>query len=127
MSSTVTYTNSAPYQGNRPLAQVELLGPVATIRLLALVDTGADYLQVPEAEAIAAGFNTSLAMPITVSTAGSPVTMTLLAGETVSVEGKSVTVSILLNPDPTSEALLGRDALLAAYDAGFNVNEWLWV
>jgi predicted aspartyl protease len=127
MTSTVTYPNSSPYQGNRPIAEVKLLGPVATIRLLALVDTGADYLQVPLAEAVAAGFNTGAAMPITVGTAGSPVGMTLLARETVSVEGKTVAVSVLLNPDPTSEPLLGREALLAAYDAGFNVNEWLWV
>ncbi len=52
--------------------------------------------------------------------------MVLAKGLTVEVEGYLVTVDILFNPLNIGPAVLGRQALLAAVEAGFNASEWLW-
>ena len=46
--STVTYTHNSAYVGNRPYADVVILGRRGSNPAYkALVDTGADYLQLP--------------------------------------------------------------------------------
>jgi predicted aspartyl protease len=124
--TTVAYTGNYPYVGNRPYADVVLHGPSgAAPTYKCLVDTGADYLQLPSAAASLAGL--AGGSPLTVSGSTGSTTMTLMKGVTVEIEGKRVAVDVLFDPSGSSRALLGRQALLAAYDAGFNVSEWLSV
>ena len=52
--------------------------------------------------------------------------MTLISGIDVEIEGKTVAADILFDPSGSTSALLGRQALLAALEAGFNTREWLW-
>jgi len=46
----------------------------------------------------------------------------------VDVEGYRITADVLFDPSPSAAfvPLLGRAAMLAAFDVGFTVVEWLW-
>ncbi|MHB1426435.1 MAG: hypothetical protein ACYC3I_25010 [Gemmataceae bacterium] len=46
----------------------------------------------------------------------------------VDIEGYTITADVLFDPSPGAAfvPLLGRTAMLAAFDVGFNVAEWLW-
>ncbi len=125
---TVNYSHSRPYNGNRPYADVTLVAKSGyqNVSFKALVDTGADHLQIPLSAASSAGLNISTGTPITVRGVAGKAAMYLLSAVSVEVEGKRVTVEVLLDPSGSSSALLGREALLAAAEAGFNASEWLW-
>lgn len=113
---------------NRPYA--ELIFPAAprSRRLWALVDSGADYLQLPSQFAQRIGVN--------VSTHGKAVSMAVAGGGTVQfirvpsvpvqIEGKLVRVDCLFSPNQAATPLLGRTAFLAAIDVGIDVNGWLY-
>lgn len=126
--TTVSYTASRPFAGNRPYGQVVLHGPtgIRTPLILALVDTGADYLQLPASAAHAVGLSLGGGSPIRIRTAWATATLVLLAGVAVEVEGRRITADVLFHPSSSSRALLGRQALLRAIEAGFNRKEWLW-
>ncbi len=133
----VTYTNQRLYSGNRPYSNVTLLGvtpypsygytPYPNVNFWALVDTGADYLQLPMSAALTAGIDLSRGVPKTVHGATGTAALIFVTGINVEVEGKLVIVDVFFDPTNSSSALLGRQALLAAVEAGFNANEWLWV
>jgi len=122
----VNYSNSRLYSGNRPYADIVLAaGRRPTYK--ALVDTGADYLQLPAAAAWLAGISLVGRASHAITTAGgSSPPMTLVPGVSVEVEGFSIIVDVLFSSAGTTGAFLGRQALLAAFDAGFNTTEWLW-
>jgi predicted aspartyl protease len=125
--TTVNYTNSVPYNGNRPYADVVVVGG-GNPTYKALVDTGADYLQLPIAAMTSAGISASAGSPVSIRTAaGTMTTMTLVKGVKVKIETVTVPVDIVFNPYGGSGAYLGRQALLAAFEAGFKVKEWLWL
>jgi len=124
---SVNYSYDKTYSGNRPYADVKIVGVgKPNICFSALVDTGADYLQIPEYSAVRAGLNVSSASNIQVRGATGTAVLKLLNGAAVIVEGKSITVDLLLEPGNGSSAFLGRQALLAAVEAGFDAKRWMW-
>ena len=126
--TTVTYSNARAYSGNRPYSNVTLSGIQGNpdVNFKALVDTGADYLQLPHSAALTAGINLSSAQSQSVRGATGTSSMLFVRGISVEVEGKSVVVDCFFDPTNSSSALLGRQCLLAAVEAGFNTTEWLW-
>lgn len=127
---TITYGNSKPLTGAnlQPLASIVLAGPAANITIAnVLVDTGADLLQVPLNLATAAGYPLLSGTKVPIRTAGSPIYMVLLSGMYVEIEGKRVKVDMLCHPSSTSRALLGRQALAALSDYGFDATNWHWL
>src|SRR6266496_2150762 len=111
--TTVTYQNSKPYSGValQPFADIVLIGPLRSWPISAvLVDSGADYIQVPEVAANNAGL---LVAPtwISVRTVGGWLNMKKQANVDVEVEGVLISVDLLCHPSPTSRPLLGRNAL----------------
>jgi predicted aspartyl protease len=125
--TTVSYTSSRRFSGNRPYGEVILRGPTgSTPKILALVDTGADYLQLPASAASTVGLSLKVGRSTIVRTAWGMASMTLLHGIDVDVEGANVNVDVLFHPSSMSRALLGRQALLRAVEAGFTKHEWLW-
>jgi len=126
--TTVTYTHQRSYLGNRPYSNVTLLGVAGNpnVNFSALVDTGADYLQLPESAAITAGIDLSRSVPKPVHGATGTAVFIFVTGIDFEIEGKVVVVDALFDPTNSSSALLGRQALLAAVEAGFNASEWLW-
>jgi predicted aspartyl protease len=126
---TVSYGNSKSYVGatSQPLGDVLLVGPAANVSIKGiLVDTGADYLQVPAGAATTAGWSLSAGTLVSVGTAGGTTTMTLLPGVSVEIEGTSVIVDLLCHPSGSSKPLLGRSALRALKEVGFDLSDWLW-
>ena len=126
--TTVTYSFSKIYAGNRPWADVSLnplVSPVVTLKCL--VDTGADYLQINQADAIHAGISLVGATPTSVSTVAGSTTLQLVTGVKVSIEGsKILTVDVLVDTtNSTKPPLAGRLLLLAAFDLGFDISQWL--
>ena len=126
--TSVNYSHNRDYSGNRPYSNITLLGinGGSNVNFSALVDTGADYLQLPASAASAAGINLASAQSASVYGAAGSTTMDFVTGVSVEVEGKTVIVDVLFDPSNSSSALLGRQCLLAAVEAGFNSNEWLW-
>jgi predicted aspartyl protease len=124
---TITYSNHKAYVANRPYADVVLIhGATRGPTHVCLVDTGADFLELPTGAATAVGLSLASGTRVPVSTAaGTHVTMTKLTGVSVEVEGTRVTVDVLFNPHGR-QLLLGRQALFAAFsDVGFQTTRWL--
>jgi predicted aspartyl protease len=127
--TTVTYNYSKPYVGpsRQPLADVTLISPSTRFSIASvLVDTGADFLQVPASAATNAGLSLSAGTSTRVRTVGGIVHMTLLVNVSVEVEGVSITTDVLCHPNAKSRPLLGRKALVALRNVGFDPQEWLW-
>tara|TARA_R110000851_G_scaffold2632_2_gene10762 strand:- start:1252 stop:1617 length:366 start_codon:yes stop_codon:yes gene_type:complete len=117
-----------PYSGNRPWADL-VLNPASgkSPTLKCLVDTGADYMQVNEIDAVAAGISLAGGVPISVTTVAGMAQLKLVCGIQVSIEGSTPkTVDLLVDTTNCTKPLIaGRQILLAAFDLGFNVTEWL--
>lgn len=126
--TTVSYTGSTPYLGNRPWADVVLNPGSGAPVLKCLVDTGADYLQINAADARAAGVPVT-GHPTLVSTVAGSASLQLVSGVSVSIEGSAaVVVDVLVDPtNSTRPVLAGRQLLLAAFEIGFDVSQWLRV
>jgi hypothetical protein len=117
-----------PYAGNRPWADVVLNpGSATPVTLKCLVDTGADYLQVNAADLLAAGISVAGAPLTRISGAAGTATLPLRGKVPVTIEGSKVlTVDVVVDTgNATRPPLAGRQLLLAAFDLGFNVREWL--
>lgn len=131
-----TYGNNKAYAGTRkqPLADMILKGPTSSFTVAgALVDTGADLVQIPHVAGVAAGFLNPLGGPlpsgasvIGVTTAGGGVNMIRLPSVAMDIEGQSVIVDVLFHPSGTSRPLIGRNAIWALKDVGFDTADWLW-
>jgi hypothetical protein len=126
--TTVTYGSSKPYIGNRPWADVVLNPMWGSVTLKCLADTGADYLQVNQADAVAAGLSGPLATATaagTLTAGGSTISLLLVAGVVVDIEAVRVTVDLLVDPtNSTVPAIAGRQVLLKAFAVGFDKKQW---
>lgn len=124
----VAYKKAIPYLKLRPWADVTLSpGTLTAPTLKCLVDTGADYLQINQADAVAAGISLNAASQTSVSVAGGTVSLLTVSNIKVSIEGSKVlTIDALIDPgNATQPPLAGRQLLLAAFDIGFDVGQWL--
>lgn len=128
MSPTINFPNVVLNSGGRPYADVVLLlGAAATnppVTHKCLVDSGADLLQLP-ASAAAPHLVAGIA-PTPISTAGASTNMIRVNGLTVSVEGWQVVVDVLFDPTNTSHLIAGRKLLLAAFQFGIRIGDWLY-
>jgi predicted aspartyl protease len=125
--TTIIFSNSCAYVGNRPYADVVLNPSYPNVPThKCLVDTGADYLQLPATAAATAGINLRQASQITVGTASGSTTLLMLNNLPVSIEGYRVIVDVLFDPTNSSYLIAGRQLLLAAFEVGFNNKTWLW-
>ena len=114
------------HKDNRPYADVKIISTsVATNTTKCLVDTGADYLQLPEDIAIQAGLSLQTAQIKSIKTSsGNLETYKLLTGVKIEIEGKRIITDIMFGP-PNCLCLAGRIALLTAYDIGLDSKSWL--
>jgi predicted aspartyl protease len=128
MAWTNTFANSKAFVGGRPIGLVELCAtsaPYVSVTYACLVDTGADWLQLPDAAAFKAGVNLAAGTPLTLGTAGGGgVAGTLVRGVSLKIEGKGIITAVFFVPG--GAALLGRSGLLAAYDLGMQTADWHW-
>ena len=130
--ATVDFDAGRSYVGRRPRGSIILYGPggpggKTTWAASALVDTGADYMHLPDAAAADVGISLAGARPVRTSTAGAVVTF---QQATVAVEIEGVKVSIPVNFGPNLPALVGRQAIFAIlHTSGFTTTEWLlkWI
>ena len=114
-------------QDNRPYAEIILHGKTTTQfeRIWALIDTGADFIQVNNAIAQRIGIDlTKDGKPKQIQTAGGgQITVTEVGNVEVEVEGKRIRVNCLFGQNQTP--IFGRVAILAAMDIGFDLRGWL--
>jgi len=88
-----------------------------------LVDTGADYLVLPDAAAFAVKLDPNRGAPVPVMGVTGTTTMRRLTGCSVTVEASyPITVDVLFGPG--ARPVLGMDALLAAMETGFEAAHW---
>ena len=122
---TITFSASLSFVGNRPFADVKLnpTHPGAPTHKC-LVDTGADFLQLPLSAATKSGLSMATATAHLVSTASGTVTLQRLNGVTVEIEGKTVKVPVLFDPTNKAPPLAGRGVLLPAFDVGMQPKAW---
>lgn len=126
-TTRVAYSDYLPYFNNRPYASVQLVnGPRTSSVFTCLVDTGADYLLLPSSAAA----SVRLALPrrtVSIGTVGGSISVHQVSGCTVEIEGVSVPVTVLFDPSGNLPLVLGREAIMACCECGFNTQEWLWV
>lgn len=124
----ISFPNSSSYQGNRPYADVVLnpAAPGGSVTHKCLVDTGADYLQLPASAARASSLSLATAIPVAVSTVAGTATMQMLKSVQVDIEGYLVTVDVLFDSSGAKTLIAGRQVLLAAFSLGFRPTDWLW-
>jgi predicted aspartyl protease len=124
---TIFFPNSVLYTGNRPYADVVIKSKKRkTSTFKCLVDTGADYLQLPISAAKQASISLTAATPKDVTTVAGSTTLLFVTGVNVEIEGCPVTVDILFDQTNSTSPLAGRQLLLAAFELGFDVRQWLW-
>lgn len=125
---TVTYPNTISFVGNRPYADVRL-NPShrRSPTYKCIVDTGADYLQLPAAAAAASGLSLASAIAHPIASSAGTATYQRLNRVKLEIEGQSVTVDVLFDPSNTAPCLAGRNVLLAAFELGLEVGRWHWV
>ena len=80
----------------------------------------------PASAANTVGINLNSGVSQNVHGATGTAALIFVTGIDVQIEGKAVVVDAFFDPTNLSSALLGRQALLAAVEAGFNASEWLW-
>ena len=133
MSASIIYVSidfdaGRPYVGNRPKGTVVLTGPGGPLgtrwATIALVDTGADYLQLPQSAANAVGLSLAGASSVSVTGIGTlPVPMHKM---TVSVEIEGYVINVPALFAPNAKPLIGRQAIFAFLNtSGFTTTEWL--
>lgn len=124
---TISFANSVGFSGNRPYADV-VLNPSSrrSPNYKCLVDTGADYLQLPFSAITASGLNPAFAVPHRVTGSAGAATFQRLSAVPVTIEGQPVTVDVLFDPTNTAPPLAGRNVLLAAFDLGMQSTVWHW-
>jgi predicted aspartyl protease len=134
IATTITYFNQSRYVGRRPVADVVVnrTGPT----LHCLVDTGADYMQIPASLTTAVGLDAAYkaaqvsGSTRTVTTAsGHTIAMVLVRGIDVEIDGYICSgVDILFDPGG-GPLLLGRQAFLRAspkWESGFDDANWFF-
>ncbi len=125
--STVDFDAGEQYVLNRPKGAVVLHGPGGPHgtqwKTLALVDTGADYLHLPEEAAQKVGIFLYQAPVFRISTAGGVIRM---VRRNVDVEIQGVKVNVPVNFARGAVPLIGRQAIFRVLEAaGFTTREWL--
>lgn len=127
-NSPISFPNSVLFTQNRPYADV-VLDPKrrSTSTFKCLVDTGADYLQLPISAAQQAGISLASATSTNVTTVAGSTALLLVKGITVEIEGWSVTADVLFDPLNATSPIAGRELLLGAFELGFDVNQWLFI
>jgi hypothetical protein len=124
---TIDFDDSEKYVGNRPKGVVILKGPGGrhgtTWTFLALVDTGADFMHLPDKAATAVGISLANAPVVKLSTAGGIIHA---KRRNVDVEIQGVLVNVPVNFHKDSMPLIGRQAIFRILDtSGFSPSEWL--
>jgi predicted aspartyl protease len=129
--ATVDFDTGRPYVGRRPRGAVILYGPGGphgtAWAVSALVDTGADFMHLPDSAAAGVGISLAAASSVRTLTAGG---VTSFRQAVVNVEIEGVTVSVPVNFGPNVAALIGRQAIFAVlHTTGFTTTEWLlkWI
>lgn len=125
--TVMSFTGSANFASNRPWADV-ILNPshLGSPTHKCLVDTGADYAQLPASAVTSSGLSLASAVSITAHTAGGAASLLMLKAVQLDIEGYLVTIDILLDPTNSRVPLAGRNLLFAAFDLGMESTRWHW-
>lgn len=127
MTWQITFKSTVRFVGNRPYADVKLNPRMSSSPTYkCLVDTGADYLQLPISAAGLASLQIASASQFIVTTAAGSQTMHMLKNVFVEIEGVGAHVDVLFDPTNNAPPLAGRSLLLTAFDLGFQVGDWHW-
>lgn len=121
----MTFYNQALFhRDNRPYADVKLITNTSNHTTKCLVDTGADYLQLPNSVAAQAGLSLASATVKHVKNAtGGTTPYHFLTKVDVEIEGVLITTDIMFGP-ANCLCLAGRTCLLTAFDVGFDNKSW---
>lgn len=130
--TTVTYSVSYPLVANppsvsghtlrRPWAALTLHHASVSRRIWSLVDTGADDCVMDLGVAALLGINLNALPTVVLSTAGGRAQFWRHPQMHVELAGKSASADVLFGV--VSVPLLGRSALLALVEAGFDTTAW---
>jgi predicted aspartyl protease len=128
MAYQVDYDGYNGYVRNRAYADIYCHGLGGRVpnpfHLAGLIDTGADYLELPNSVAQQLGLNLSLYSTNLVLTAGGYIPVAIVPNFGVEIEGKLVTVTTHFMA--LSTALVGLSVIIAAVDIGLDPNRWLY-
>lgn len=122
---SINFTNTVGYRFGRAYVTVELSGPGPRpwVNTDVIVDTGADFLILPDAAAHAVGLQPQNGAVVNVNTLTGRTALRGLQGCKVTVESKyAITATVLFGPAVIP--VLGMEALLAAMEVGLQAPHW---
>jgi predicted aspartyl protease len=127
--ASIDFDSGEAYTGNRPVTDIVLHGPGGSLGATTwtgaqvLVDTGADYLHLPQAAIDTVGISMAGAQTYRILTGGGTVVMKRVSVE-VEIAGTKVTVPC--NVMAGARPVVGRQAMFTVLEtAGFSTTEWL--
>ncbi len=136
MSRSINFNGDYPWgnqpgnkPANRPYCEVIIYGPngLSKYSQFCIVDSGADYLQVPEAALATVGINWVPAWghEQVMDASFCNFAFRVYRNVEIGIEGKRFALPKLIS-SPNVPPLLGRSAFLAAMDVGFDSSGWLF-
>jgi predicted aspartyl protease len=127
MSISVDYDGSHGFITGRPHADIACHGTSRAAKPYccpALVDTGADYLTLPNDVAELLGIDLSPMTKTRIATASGVTLARIVDDFYVEIEGALFRVRAQFTPN--TPVLLGLNAILSAMDIGVNPSDWLY-
>jgi|TARA_R110002124_G_scaffold24167_2_gene88904 hypothetical protein len=109
---------------NRPYSEVEIVGPNGSISAFCIVDSGADYMQLPKEILEDIGIDIPDDKTTVLDASLCNVIFEVFYDVEVVIEGKKTILDKVLS-NPGVPPLLGRTAFLQVLDVGFDDDGWL--
>jgi hypothetical protein len=91
-----------------------------------LVDSGADYVVLPEKAGLSAGINLPAKPTTTLNGVGGSVKAALMYNIDLEFQGLQITADVMFDYSNAVPPLFGRSGILALKDIGLDPSKWHW-
>jgi hypothetical protein len=92
-----------------------------------LIDSGADYVVLPEKAGLRAGINLPAIPSTRLNGVGGNVTAELARGVKLEFEGLTIAADVMFDYSNSVPALFGRSGILALKEIGLDRTDWHWM
>ena len=129
----ITFPNSAPLTATRTTPRPE--GALVLVGIApkkdhvfgnVLIDSGADYVVLPEKAGLSAGLNLPPKPATSLNGVGGSVGATLMRGVALEFQTLRIVADVMFDYSNSVQALFGRSGIRALQDVGLDRRNWHW-
>ena len=122
-SASLATTAATP----RPEGGLLLIGPLGSYAFgYVLVDSGADYIVLPEKAGLSVGLRLPPTHTTTLSGVGGSVNAALMHNITLEFQSFQITADVMFDYSNSVRPLFGRSGIRALQDIGMDDKDWHW-